>query len=236
MIRIVIADDEQFIVQLICSLIDREALGVEVVGTASDGRGALEMTLEKKPDILITDIRMPCMDGIELIGKARSRLPDCYIIALSCHGEFDYVKEAMKQGANEYVLKNLLDAPGLLKQLDTARAKLESAAKRAEQSDKLRQLAAKGTEMLRYELLLRLIHDETSADLTAQLRDAGIDGRFVSAAAIAVSADAVRRDALVQVCGQFCRNKPAYCLPYDETSCCMLLDLSAISGTAAKTD
>lgn len=236
MIKTLLVDDDFLVRMFLKQLIDWESQGFTLVGDACNGNEALELIDRFAPELIITDLSMPVMDGIELIGKARSRLPDCYIIALSCHGEFDYVKEAMKQGANEYVLKNLLDAPGLLKQLDTARAKLESAAKRAEQSDKLRQLAAKGTEMLRYELLLRLIHDETVPDLAAQLRDAGIDGRFVAAAAIAVSADAVRRDALVQVCGQFCRNKPAYCLPYDETSCCMLLDLSAISGTAAQTD
>ena len=105
MIRIVIADDEQFIVQLICSLIDREALGVEVVGTASDGRGALEMTLEKKPDILITDIRMPCMDGIELIEHLRREGASTSVIAISGYKCFDYAYNAIKYGVEDFIVK-----------------------------------------------------------------------------------------------------------------------------------
>lgn len=237
MIKTLLVDDDFLVRMFLKQLIDWEQQGFTLVGDACNGAEALDLIERFAPELIITDLSMPVMDGIELIERARTRLPDCYIIALSCHGEFDYVKEAMKQGANEYVLKNLLDAPGLLKQLDSARAKLETAARRAEQSDKLRQLAAKGTEMLRYELLQSLLHEQPAAEeLAPRLRDAGIEGRFQTAAALAVSADAVRRDALGQVCGQFCRNKPAFCLPFDETSCCVLLDLSAISGLAAQSD
>ena len=133
MIKTLLVDDDFLVRMFLKQLIDWESQGFTLVGDACNGNEALELIDRFAPELIITDLSMPVMDGIELIGKARSRLPDCYIIALSCHGEFDYVKEAMKQGANEYVLKNLHDAPGLLKRLDLARTTLEWAAKRAEQ-------------------------------------------------------------------------------------------------------
>lgn len=231
MIKTLLVDDDFLVRMFLKQLIDWESEGFSLVGDACNGAEALELIERFSPEVIITDLSMPVMDGIELIERARAQLPDCYIIALSCHGEFDYVKEAMRLGANEYVLKNLLDAPGLRKQLGAARAKLETAARRAEQTDKLRQLAAKGTEMLRFELLQSLLHEDAPAgSLLPRLRDAGVEGRFLSAAAAAVSADTVRRDALSQVCEQFCRNKPAFCLPCGDEACCVLLDLGGIAG------
>ena len=159
MIKALIVDDDFLVRMFLKQLINWESQGFELVGDACGGEEALELIDQFSPELIITDLSMPGMDGIELIERTRARLPDSYIIALSCHGEFEYVKEAMKQGANEYVLKNLLDASGLCKQLETARTKLESAARRAEQTDKLRQLAAKGTEMLRFEFLQGLMQD-----------------------------------------------------------------------------
>lgn len=238
MIKALIVDDDFLVRMFLKQLINWESQGFELVGDACGGEEALELIDQFSPELIITDLSMPGMDGIELIERTRARLPDSYIIALSCHGEFEYVKEAMKQGANEYVLKNLLDAPGLCKQLETARTKLESAARRAEQTDKLRQLAAKGTEMLRFEFLQGLMQDTPlpEEEQLRRCREAGLDGRFHVCAALAAAAETARRDALVQVCGQFCRNKPAYCLPCDEHSCFILLDLSAISAENAQLD
>lgn len=240
MIKTLIVDDDFLVRMFLKQLIDWESQGFTLVGDACGGEEALELIDRFFPELIITDLSMPGMDGIELIEQARARLPDSYIIALSCHGEFEYVKEAMKQGANEYVLKNLLDAPGLCKQLESARAKLESAARRAEQTDKLRQLAAKGTEMLRFELLQSLLQGDdkplSEKEQLRRCREAGLDGRFHACAALAAAAGTARRDALAQVCGQFCRNKPAFCLPYDEHSCFLLLDLSAISSESAQLD
>ena len=237
MIKALIVDDDFLVRMFLKQLIDWESQGFELIGDACGGEEALELIDQFSPDLIITDLSMPGMDGIELIEQARAKLPDSYIIALSCHGEFEYVKEAMKQGANEYVLKNLLDAPGLCKQLEIARTKLENAAQRAEQTDKLRHLAAKGTEMLRFELLQSLLHNAPAEEeLLHSFREAGLDGSFHICAALAVSAETARHDALAQVCGQFCRNKPAFCLPYEDHACFLLLDLSAISPDNTQTD
>lgn len=93
--------------------------------------------------------------------------------------------------------------------------------------------------MLRFELLQSLLQGDDKPlpkKNSCAAPRGGLDGRFHACAALAAAAKTARRDALAQVCGQFCRNKPAFCLPYDEHSCFLLLDLSAISSESAQLD
>ena len=76
MIRVVVADDEYKVCQLICQLIDWEGMGMRLVGTASNGLEALQMIEAEKPDLVLTDIRMPGFDGMELLKRARTINPD----------------------------------------------------------------------------------------------------------------------------------------------------------------
>ena len=75
MLRVVLADDENKVILLMQKLIDWEALGYEIAGTANDGLRALELVREKQPHLLITDVRMPGCDGIELIQRAKAMVP-----------------------------------------------------------------------------------------------------------------------------------------------------------------
>ena len=74
MLKVLIADDEIKVSKLIQCLVQWDELGMEVIGTVNDGVKAYEMILEKQPDIVITDIRMPGMDGIELVEKVLGRV------------------------------------------------------------------------------------------------------------------------------------------------------------------
>lgn len=105
MIKVVIADDEERICRLIQALVDWEALGMQVVGTAANGLEALEVIEKEKPDILITDIRMPGCNGLELISKIREQSEDIRIIIISGYAQFEYAQTAMKYGVSEYLLK-----------------------------------------------------------------------------------------------------------------------------------
>ena len=84
--------------------------GFEFVGEASDGELAYPMIQKLKPDILITDIRMPFMDGLELSRIVKQELPDTSILILSGYGEFDYAKEAISIGVEDYLLKPVTSA------------------------------------------------------------------------------------------------------------------------------
>ncbi|MGN1031218.1 MAG: response regulator, partial [Butyricicoccaceae bacterium] len=114
MIKILLVDDDFLVRTFLSRLTDWESHGYTLVGAAQDGEEALRMVEEYHPDIIITDVSMPVMDGIELIRRLRKGGNAARIVALSCHDDFDYVKEAMKLGADEYVLKNLLTEERLL--------------------------------------------------------------------------------------------------------------------------
>lgn len=105
MYRALIVDDEDIIKIGLKTIIDWEQLGFEIVGTAEDGLEAIKKVEELSPDLIITDIIMPRMDGIELMEELKKRGFAGKIIVLSNYGEVDYVKRAMKLGAEDYILK-----------------------------------------------------------------------------------------------------------------------------------
>ncbi|MFT3849077.1 MAG: response regulator [Propionivibrio sp.] len=107
MCRVLIADDEPKVLLLIKSLIEWEALGLELVATANDGMSALAAIAELRPDIVITDIRMPGYDGIELIGRAKAMNPATDFIIISGYRHFDYAQKAIRFGVEDYLLKPL---------------------------------------------------------------------------------------------------------------------------------
>ena len=110
MVKVYLVEDEIIIRQSIKNSIDWEKDGYEFVGDASDGELALPVILKEKPDILITDIRMPFMDGLELSRMVKAELPDIKIVILSGYDDFEYAKQAIKIGVAEYLLKPVSSA------------------------------------------------------------------------------------------------------------------------------
>jgi two-component system nitrate/nitrite response regulator NarL len=103
-IRVVLADDHVFVRDGIKSLLENEA-NIEVVGEAIDGADALEVVAANKPDLLIVDIRMPNLTGIEVVEKLRTDNNNVKIIMLSMHESEEYVLKSIKAGADGYLLK-----------------------------------------------------------------------------------------------------------------------------------
>ena len=115
MIRVIIADDETRICKLIEHLINWEELGMEIVGIADNGIDALGLVEKAHPDLVITDIRMPGYDGLELIEKAKKINEKIEFIIISGYEEFAYAQKAMEYGVKDYLCKpinkdNLLKA------------------------------------------------------------------------------------------------------------------------------
>lgn len=104
-IKVFLVEDEMVIRRGIKNSIDWEKKGYIFCGEASDGELAYPMIIKEKPDILITDIRMPFMDGLELCKLVKEELPNIKILILSGYDEFDYAKEAIRLGVTEYLLK-----------------------------------------------------------------------------------------------------------------------------------
>lgn len=103
-IRVVLADDHVFVRDGIKSLLENEA-NIEVVGEAIDGADALEVVAASTPDLLIVDIRMPNLTGIEVVEKLRNDNNNLKVIMLSMHESEEYVLKSIKAGADGYLLK-----------------------------------------------------------------------------------------------------------------------------------
>ena len=105
MLKVLIADDEEKICQLIEKLINWESLGLKVAAVASNGVDAVKKIMEYRPDIVITDIRMPGIDGMELIERTKKICPDTEIIIISGYRHFEYAQTAIRYGVRNYLLK-----------------------------------------------------------------------------------------------------------------------------------
>ncbi|PYI53985.1 response regulator [Paenibacillus flagellatus] len=104
-VKLLLADDEPIIREGIRNKLDWDALGIELVGAAEDGKAALELLKSEPVDILLTDIHMPRMDGIQLGREARKLYPNIKIVILSGHEDFEFAKQALELSAMKYMLK-----------------------------------------------------------------------------------------------------------------------------------
>lgn len=119
MIRMMVVDDEPVIREGIVRAVDWESLDVQVVGTAGNGRDGMAKALTEKPDIVITDIRMPIVDGIRFAKELKEKLPKVRVVFLTGYSEFEYAREAIRLGAADYLLKpiNTEDLTKLVRKL-----------------------------------------------------------------------------------------------------------------------
>ena len=104
-VRVMITDDESMVRVLIRDIIETCVPGVTVVGEAEDGDECLALCVELKPQIIITDVVMPNTDGLSLLRQIKTILPDVLVILLSAHRKFEYVHEAIREQAFDYLLK-----------------------------------------------------------------------------------------------------------------------------------
>ncbi|WNQ09514.1 response regulator transcription factor [Paenibacillus aurantius] len=105
MYKVLLVDDERIILEGISSMVDWASYGTELAGTARNGIEAMKRISEAPPDIVISDIRMPGMDGLELVERVHADYPEIRFILLSGFGEFDYASRAMQFGVKHYLLK-----------------------------------------------------------------------------------------------------------------------------------
>ena len=103
--KVLLVDDEEEVMDVIEHKIDWEQCGFTVIGRAQNGLKALEIAEKMQPDVVITDIKMPYMDGLELSRRLRKENPGIRIMILTGFDEFEYAKEAVHLEIEEYVLK-----------------------------------------------------------------------------------------------------------------------------------
>lgn len=147
MFKVMVADDEKLIRDGLAETIPWKELGLELVGTAEDGLKAIKLIKEIKPDIVLTDIRMPFIDGLSLISEVHRIVPNCRVIIITGFGEFEYAKTAIQLGVSDYILKpvnipelcgTLSHIVGDLNQIGEQKAEIEKIRTRMQQTDEFR--------------------------------------------------------------------------------------------------
>lgn len=124
MLKIFLAEDEVIVRETIKRMIPWEDLGFELVGEAADGEMALPLLLRQKPDLLITDIKMPFMDGLTLAKVAKKEIPGLKVVILSGYDDFNYAKQAINIGVEDYLLKPITKN-ALIERLTEIRSRYE---------------------------------------------------------------------------------------------------------------
>ena len=167
--RVLIVDDEIKICQLINHLVDWNAMGMEVVDIVNDGKAAYESICKNRPDIVITDIRIPNYDGLELIELCKEKFPSVFFIIISGYSEFDFAKRAIKFGVEDYLLK-----PIKKKELENALKKVkekhESSLHNEQEKNQLRFLADTAKDKIKQNFLNRIISYSKEKDSEADFQ------------------------------------------------------------------
>ncbi|MFC5651860.1 response regulator [Paenibacillus solisilvae] len=155
MYRVFLADDEPFITEGLYDIIDWAGLGLEIVGHADNGQKALNAMKQTPVDILITDISMPVMTGLELISAAREFHVDLKVIVLSGFDEFAYLKEGMRLGIENYLLKPI--------NVEELRATLSNTVEKLSSFKERRMISGFSTQILKDNIMHRWLTGQIGA-------------------------------------------------------------------------
>ncbi len=176
--KVLLADDERIIVEGISSVIDWEALDTELVATARNGIDAYEKIVQYRPDIVISDIRMPGMDGLSLVAKVHEEYPSIKFILLSGFSEFEYARTAMQFGVKSYLLKPC-NEDRITEALTGIIAELKDKKESETFIQKLRENYKKAQPYIKSQLLTEFlstkIHSNRDLSYYQQLFDSNID-------------------------------------------------------------
>lgn len=175
MYRVLLVDDEEDVREGLVVEVDWEALDLRIVGLAENGREALEMAERVEPDIVVTDISMPFMDGLELARRLRERNPLVKVVILTGYDEFDYARQAVSLSVDEYLLKPF--SAGHLTELLT-RLRAQMAAEVAEREDvqQLRDHYYTSLPLLQADLMATLLHRQKSPEyIHGKAKQCGLD-------------------------------------------------------------
>lgn len=237
MYRVLLVDDDMIVRMFLKDMLHWEEFGFEIAGAARDGEEALALTQSLSPDLILTDISMPRLDGVELTRRLRASGYDGAIVALSCHDDFSFVKSAMQYGADDYLLKNHLSEDSLGEMLRAVRKKVEQRRADASQQEQLESLAQTGLQSLRRAFLTQILSGQTDE---AELRDlmgrAGLHGAYRRCAVLLfqpLDADDGQQEAFAEFCGGQAQMRQAELLPLTHGVHAVLADLTAVASAAA---
>lgn len=161
--RIILVDDEEEVRKGIIRKIDWEALGFQVVGDAENGQDALEKIEQLEPDVVMTDIRMPYMDGLTLTSWIRQKYPSVKVLIFSGFDDFEYAQKAIKLNVTEYILKPV-NVEELTRILSRVRENLDQEIEQRRDVDRLRESYLSSLPILRELFLNDMVRGNMPAE------------------------------------------------------------------------
>ena len=164
--RVLLADDEEEIRAGISRKIDWSGLGFALVGEAENGAEALELSEQLKPDVVLTDIKMPFMDGLELCRRLRQSLPAARLVVFSGFDDFEYARQAVGMGVSEYIMKPI-NAPEMGEVLTRLREQLDKQRMERRDMETLRRRYEESLPVLRELFYTRLLDGKVRSDQVA---------------------------------------------------------------------
>jgi two-component system, response regulator YesN len=156
MLKVILVDDEIQIRKGLKWKVDWEGEGFVIAGEAANGKEALQVIEEVKPDLVLTDVRMPVMDGIKLVKVLSSKYTDIKVIVLSGYADFEYVRSSLVEGVKDYLLKPV-DPDELTAALRKSRGEVKAEKQKRMETDRMNEAHA---EEIREQYLLHLVKDE----------------------------------------------------------------------------
>ena len=168
MIKVLIADDELRICELIFRLIDWESLGMSVIAVAHDGRETIKIIKNEMPDIVITDIRMPGYNGVDVIRIGKEYNSDIQFIIISGYSQFDYAQNAIHYGVSDYLLKPV-KAEELTKALLRIKSCIDKNNQMYSQVKKAWTLEQQNRRLYREQLIMEIAHGKGFDVLTKDM-------------------------------------------------------------------
>lgn len=163
MYRLLIVDDEAWIRERLRYTVDWAGMNVEVIGEASDGEEALEVSRRLLPDIVITDIRMPCIDGLEYIKRLKAEDNRAKVVIISGYSDFEYAQKAIKLGAFDYILKPIEDDE-LIGIVQRCLAEIDSERDKDKLLKAAKEQIKESWPVLKEKFLLNLVNDNFSSE------------------------------------------------------------------------
>lgn len=158
MLKVIIADDEPHICQLLEALIDWEAEGFTIAGFAGDGYETARLCASSRPDLLITDIRMPGLGGLELVKQLHEQMPSIYVIIITGYSQFQYAHQALRYGVVDYLLKPIR-TDELLAALKHVKEKIHNSYAADNQRSE-QQISLKSMQSIKENLLLSFLNEK----------------------------------------------------------------------------
>ena len=157
MLRIMIVDDEPLERQGIRLILETYRPQDEIVGEAGDGEEAIQVATKVKPDVILLDIRMPGLDGMEVAKILRPVLPDTRLVVVSAHSEFSYAKKAVALGISDYLLKPV-DTDEMIKLLERLDIQVAEERESREEMERLRAMLKDVMPLIRVGFVMDLVN------------------------------------------------------------------------------